>query len=60
MSNKVYMSINNGNLVNGITDVSIDNIDIRANASKLHQFKYVFEYDKTNDGYYLNYIEKVK
>lgn len=59
--NKVYMDIdNNRNLVNEITDVSIDNIDIRANASKLHQFKYVFEYDKTNDGYYLNYIEKVK
>ncbi|MBO5180019.1 MAG: hypothetical protein J6B87_06715 [Clostridia bacterium] len=36
------------------------NLDIRANASKLHQFKYVFTYDKTNDGYYLNYIEKVK
>lgn len=61
MSNKVYVDIdNNRNLLNEITNVSIENIDIRANASKLHQFKYVFEYDKINDGYYLEYIEKVK
>lgn len=49
------------NTPNGkIDNLNSDTLDVRENASKLHQFKYVFAYDKTNDGYYLNYVQKVK
>lgn len=43
-----------------IDGLNSDTLNVRENASKLHQFKYVFTYDKMNDGYYLNYVQKVK
>lgn len=46
--------------VNKIEGLTADNFDIVRDKEKLPQFKYVYTYDKTNLGYYLNYIQKVK
>ena len=45
---------------NKIEGLTADSVDIIRDKEKLPQFKYVYTYDKTNLGYYLNYIQKVK
>lgn len=55
--NKVYKDKDATKLIENVT---ADTFNIDNYTDSLDKFKYVFTYDKENDGYYLNYIEKVK
>lgn len=55
-SNKVYTGINKDEVVG----VSADTFNIQGNIDKLAKYKYTFNYDDENDGYYFYSIELVK
>ena len=57
VTNTVSTDTQAANKIEGLT---ADSVDIIRDKEKLPQFKYVYTYDKTNLGYYLNYIQKVK